>query len=217
MTPIIEKTMAQYHKNGRMRIQSSHSFNERGHDAYFSPYEAVWPLIDLEPNMPRRIWEPCAGNGRIVRPLQQHGFKVLSSDLIDYRVRDIQIQTGVNYLEAVKPDGIGGIVTNPPYKIAKEFIVKALEEVPYSAWLLRINFLEAEGRIELFRQNPPARVWISSRRLPMMHRLGWDGPIAPSNSCHAWFVWDESTPMKDRQKFGWFDWKDHYEELESEY
>jgi hypothetical protein len=33
-------------------------------------------------------------------------------------------------------------------------------------------------------------MWVSSRRLPMMHRFGWDGPRATSNTCYAWFIWD---------------------------
>jgi len=48
---------------------------------------------------------------------------------------------------------------------------------------------------------------ISSRRLPMMHRHGWQGPRAPSNTCHAWFVWEERSTQKS--VIHWFDWKDY--------
>ena len=201
----------------RLRIQSAHSKAVRGADAYFSPYEAVWPLIDLEPNMPRNIWEPAAGNGVIVRALKQNGFKVTASDLLGYWARGLQIQIGVNYLDAICPDHVSGIVTNPPYMLAMEFIQKAMEEVPYHAWLLRTNFLESQDRFKFFKKHPPARVHVSSRRLPMMHRLGYDGPKSSSNTCFAWFVWDQSTPKSQRGQINWFDWKDHLQELESEY
>ena len=40
----------------------------------------------------------------------------------------------------------------------------------------------------------------------MMHRHGWSGPRAPSNTCFAWFVWDERSPQKCI--VDWFDWKE---------
>jgi hypothetical protein len=40
----------------------------------------------------------------------------------------------------------------------------------------------------------------------MMHRHGWQGPRAPSNTCFAWFVWDDSARQK--RVIDWFDWKD---------
>lgn len=204
-------------KNGGMRIQSTKSKIVRGLDAYFSPYDAVWPLIDLEPGMPRQIWEPAAGNGVIVRALIQSGFKVTASDIADYGARGLGIQTGIDYREAVCPEQVRGVVTNPPYGIAMEFVKKAVSEVPYSAWLLRSNFLEAEGRFRFFQENPPARVWISSRRLPMMHRLGYDGPKSSSNVCYAWFVWDDTTPDDQKRRIGWFDWKHHTRDLDNGY
>lgn len=205
-----------YHQK-RMRLQSTKSKAVRGVDAYFSPYEAVWPLPDLEPNMPRNLWEPAAGNGVIVRALRQQGFRVTASDLCDYHSRGLGIQTGVNYLDAICPPHVRGIVTNPPYGPATEFIKKAMAEVPYHAWLLRTNFMESTRRFKMFQANPPARIWVSSRRLPMMHRQGYDGPKATSNTCFAWFVWDDSVPLAERGKLGWFDWKNHLQDLDGEY
>ena len=100
------------------------------------------------------------------------------------------------------PPGVGGIITNPPFKLATEFVEKAVREVPYSAWLLRLNFLEGVKRMAFFKAHPPARVWVSSRRLPMMHRDSWDGPESTSNTCHAWFVFDRAEPGT---VVGWFD------------
>lgn len=203
-------------KATKLRAASSHSMKVRGLDAYFSPYEGIWPIIDLEDRMPLRMWEPCAGDGRIVRCLNQHGFKTLASDIADYHVRDVPIQTGVDFLEVAElPKGVGGIITNPPFKPAMRMVEKAVGMVPYSAWLLRLQFLESIDRLPFFRENPPARIWISSRRMPMMHRLGWDGPIAPSNVCYAWFIWDAGA--EKTKQFDWFDWKDHWQDLQGEY
>lgn len=189
-----------------MRIQSSHDFEARGVDAYFSPPEAVWSLIAIEAGrLPRHIWEPAAGDGAIVTPLAEAGHTVTATDLVDYGLAGCR--AGVDYLEAAAPAGIGGIVTNPPYRLAMAFAEKALGEVPYLALLLRTNFLESTARLPFFRRHPPTRVWISSRRLPMMHRHGWQGPRAPSNTCFAWFVWERG--VEGRPVVDWFDWRDH--------
>jgi hypothetical protein len=103
-----------------------------------------------------------------------------------------------------RPD-VKGIVTNPPYRLAVQFAEKALTEVGYVALLLRTNFLESTARLAFFRRHPPARIWISSRRLPMMHRQGWQGPRAPSNTCFAWFIWDSQA--EQTQVLDWFDWR----------
>jgi len=188
-----------------MRIQSSHDHAARGLDAYFSPPEAVASLIGIEAaRLPKRILEPAAGDGAIVRPLREAGHTVIATDIADYGLDDCK--TGVDYLKAKPIAGVGGVVTNPPYKLAVQFAQKAIREAPYLALLLRTNFLESTSRLRFFREHQPARIWISSRRLPMMHRLGWTGPRAPSNTCFAWFVWD----VKAAEKciVDWFDWRD---------
>jgi hypothetical protein len=189
-----------------MRIQSRHDYDERGLDAYFSPPEAVASLLALEAaTLPRSLWEPAAGDGAIARPLQAAGYRVVASDIVDYGWGDCE--TGVDYLKAAARPGVEGIVTNPPYRLAVQFAIKALRETGYVALLLRTNFLESTERLPFFRQSPPARIWISSRRLPMMHRFGWQGPTAPSNTCYAWFVWHQAAPQK--QIVSWFDWHEH--------
>jgi hypothetical protein len=187
-----------------VRIQSSHHHADRALDAYFSPPEAAFSLLEIEDSrLPQCIWEPAAGNGALVRPFEAAGFKVVASDIADYGLEGCV--TGLDYLSAKRPHGVEGIVTNPPYKIAVEFAEKALKEAPYLALLLRTNFLESTARLPFFRKHQPARIWISSRRLPMMHRHGWKGPQAPSNTCFAWFVWDAGSMQK--RIVDWFDWK----------
>jgi hypothetical protein len=42
----------------------------------------------------------------------------------------------------------------------------------------------------------------------MMHRHGWTGPRASSNTAFAWFVWDEATPVAERSRVSWFDYRE---------
>jgi hypothetical protein len=187
-----------------VRIQSSHHHSDRGLDAYFSPPEAAQSLLRIESDyLPKCIWEPAAGDGAIVRPFQDAGFTVIASDIADYGLNGCMV--GVDYLTATPIPEVQGVVTNPPYKLAVPFAEKALRETPYLALLLRTNFLESTARLSFFRKHQPARIWISSRRLPMMHRHGWQGPRAPSNTCFAWFIWDARSEQK--RVVDWFDWK----------
>lgn len=187
-----------------MRIQSSHHHLDRGLDAYFSPVEAVLSLLHIEASrLPDVIWEPAAGNGAIVIPFKNAGYRVFASDVVDYGLAECI--SGINYLAAKPISEVQGIVTNPPYRLAVQFAEKALKEAPYVALLLRTNFLESIARLSFFRRHQPARIWISSRRLPMMHRHGWQGPRAPSNTCFAWFIWDEHSEQK--RIVDWFDWR----------
>jgi hypothetical protein len=101
------------------------------------------------------------------------------------------------------PHGVQAVVNNPPFKLAIAFVAKAIIDAPYVALLLRLNFLESVGRLPFFRKTPPARIWVSSGRLPMMHRLGWDGRHASSNHCFAWFVWERGAASVEIK---WFDW-----------
>jgi hypothetical protein len=188
-----------------MRVQSAHKDAARGVDAYFSPPEAIASLLHIErANLPRVIWEPAAGDGAMVRPLRDAGYTVIASDIADYGLESCQ--AGLDYLKARPRPGVQGIVTNPPFKLADRFARKALHEVPYLALLLRTNFLESTKRLPFFREHEPARIWISARRLPMMHRFGWGGPRNESNTCHAWFVWDGRATQK--RVIDWFDWKE---------
>ena len=50
-----------------------------------------------------------------------------------------------------------------------------------------------------------SRVYVASRRLPMMHRDGWDGPRANSAMSFAWFVCDAR--HHGPTQLGFFDWK----------
>jgi hypothetical protein len=112
-----------------MLLQSSHDYGSRGLDAYFTPIEAVLSLMRIE-SLPATIWEPAAGDGAIVRPLQAAGHRVVASDLADYGFDGCE--TPIDYLTAA-PRPVGGIVTNPPFRLAARFAKKAICEVPYGA------------------------------------------------------------------------------------
>jgi hypothetical protein len=185
----------------------AHTLADRGYDFYPTPIEAVRGFLSAEGQyLPlRRLWEPACGDGAIVLPLRAAGYEVLATDLVDRGCPDSE--SGVDFLLPWSLDVyVDGIVTNPPFKLARAFVDRALEYAPYVAMLLRVSFLEGTARRPWFKHSPLARVHVSSRRLPMMHRHEWDGPKSTSAIAFAWFVWSKghATPPT----IDWFDWKD---------
>jgi hypothetical protein len=168
-----------------------------------SPVEAVHALVHVEGDrLPSVLWEYGAGTGNIVTALRQSGRTCYASDIFDYGFPGTKIE---DYTDAVPEWDVEGIVTNPPFNRALEFLQKSISEVPYVAYLLRTNWLESTRRLPFFKEHPPARVWVFSRRLPMLHRYGWAGKRAASNICFAWFCFDRRSDVK--RQLGWVDWK----------
>ena len=169
--------------------QIAHSLADRGHDLYQTAPEATLALLEAE-RLPHRIWEPACGPGAIVRVLRAAGHNVLATDLVDYESPD-QDHGGFDFLLPFDmPEQVDAIVTNPPFKLAQEFVTKALAIAPLVAMLLRLTFLESERRRPILDFGNLARVHVFRNRLPMMHRDGWTGPKATSTVAYAWFVWE---------------------------
>lgn len=162
--------------------------SERRNDLYETPEEAVWTLLAIE-NVPTSVWEPACGPGAIVRALRASGRIVHATDLVDYECPGSHARQDF-LMETVLPVGIKAIVTNPPFKLAEEFVAHARKLCPKVYMLLRLAFLESERRRAILESGDLARVHVFRKRLPMMHRAGWEGRKANSGMAFAWFVWD---------------------------
>jgi hypothetical protein len=167
-----------------------HPLAERGLDLYETPAVAVEALLRVE-RLPHRIWEPACGRGAIVNVLRAHGHEVVASDIADY---GLPITPPGYYgrdflLETKAPEGTEAIVTNPPFMIVEKFVAHALDLCPHVVMLLRLAFLESERRCEILEGRGLARVHLFRKRLPMMHRDGWQGRKANSGMAFGWFVW----------------------------
>lgn len=167
-----------------------HTLAERGHDLYETPAVATLALLRVE-RLPHWLWEPAAGRGAMVRVLRAAGHHVLASDLEDYG--DPTHFSGYDFLkEARAPNGCQGIVTNPPFKLAEEFVAHALELAPLVIMLLRLAFMESARRTPILEGRGLARIHVFRKRLPMMHRDQWAGRKANSGMAFGWFVWDRA-------------------------
>lgn len=185
----------------------SASKDERGDDFYQTPIEAVHALLAVEKFQPL-VWEPSCGHGAISKPMENAGYVLMLSDLVDRGCAnsDGEIQAVLNFVDSTPDDafGLGGdgdfdIVTNPPFGIANQYISHALKthKPKKVAMLLNLNFLAGfadPDRNYVMNECPPARVYIFTRRLPMMHREGYVGKKTNSQMNTAWFVWERVAP-----------------------
>ena len=170
---------------------------ERGDNLYETGPEAMHVLLALEEFLPE-VWEPACGKGAIVRMLEDAGYTVRISDLNDYGTitTDGVVQDVIDFRETVAGDGEVDIVTNPPYgDDMNGFVAHALRvhKPRKMALLLNINAyfgFDDPDRNFIMKTCPPARIIANARRLPMMHRDGWDGPKASSSMNTAWFIWE---------------------------
>ena len=101
------------------------------------------------------------------------------------------ITGGADFLEAASaPLGVDSIITNPPYKLAVEFIDRALclmeSRGGMVAMLLRTDFDHARTRQYLF-----ASCDAFTAKVVLTRRIRWiaDSTGSPSYN-HAWFIWD---------------------------
>lgn len=167
---------------------AKHPLKDRGHDLYETPEQAVAALLMAE-DLPHTILEPACGPGAIVRVLRAAGHTVHATDLIDYQCPDSR--AGIDFLMGYEiPSDVQAIVTNPPFKLAEQFVAHARSLCPKVYMLLRLGFLESERRRAILESGDFARVHIFRNRLPLMHRAGWTGPRASSGMAFGWFVWD---------------------------
>ncbi|WP_337738430.1 hypothetical protein [Sinorhizobium meliloti] len=178
----------------------SASAAEKGDQLYETPTEATKTLLALE-SFSATVMEPAVGRGAILRVLEDAGYEAVISDLRDRgtATQHGELQQVGDFLKSTAGEGEGSdIVTNPPYgDVANAFLAHALRVHRPSkmAALLNLNFMCAfddPDRRFVMDENPPSRVYVFTRRLPMMHRDGWDGPKASSQMNTAWFVWERN-------------------------
>ena len=166
---------------------SNHSLkNRESDDFYATDPKAVDMLCNLE-KFSQTILEPACGQGHIAKALKSHGYKVLAYDLIDRGYGT----TGIDFLALEKQNINADVITNPPYKLAQEFVEKAMSVIAPGhkvAMFLKLTFLETARRRELFKKYPPKTVYVASQRIAC-----WPNgkPTTQSMVCYAWFVWEK--------------------------
>lgn len=111
------------------------------------------------------VREPAANRGHMVRPLRERFNTVLPSDIMDYGA-GFPVD---DFLFPGPLDPVDWTITNPPFKLAEQFITRALATSRRGvALLVRSAFTEGETRYRnTFSANAPHLVLQFTERLVM--------------------------------------------------
>ena len=172
---------------------SSHTDSEREtHDFYATDPKALELFLDRIDNdgikLNHHIWECACGEGNLSEVLKSKGYDVYSSDLVDRNYG----ASGVDFLKGIF-EWKGDVLTNPPYKMALEFVKHAIEllmDGNKAIFFLKIQFLEGKERYKFFQENPPKFVYVHSERQKCAINNQFEN-IKSSAVCYAWFVWEK--------------------------
>jgi hypothetical protein len=148
--------------------------------------EALWAFFSLERSflLSDFILDPSAGLRPYERALKKRGFEnIFNFDINPAANPDVV----TNFLAMNFQFKPRVIITNPPYNLAQEFVIKSLSQVQdqgFVIFLLRLNFFGSQKRANLFKAFPPKYCFVHSRR-PSFTGHGTDATE------YAHFVWQK--------------------------
>ncbi len=163
------------------------------HDYYATDPKSVEALLDAHEITGHSFYEPACGEGHISKVLQARYPNAFhfATDLVSRGYGE----GGVDFLTTKYDTEFTWIITNPPFKDAREFIEKSLGYTNTGvAMFLKIQFLESESRKDWLQNSPLKYVYVFSKR-QVIFRNGEE--LDPKTNkkwantmCFAWFVWE---------------------------
>ncbi|EMV9620173.1 hypothetical protein AADV15_001618 [Campylobacter coli] len=173
---------------------SLNSNKRNKNDYYQTPYGMTKQLLEVE-NFEGKILEPSCGAGAIVKVLRDFKKSVDYCDLNN----DFSL-TGIfkNFKDFINDDfeKYDNIVTNPPFSLAKEFILKAKQIANNKiAMLLPLNYLRGVSRYnEIYKDTvfPLKTVYVFCRYGLLEDTIREDGTYKAGMMVYAWYIWDKS-------------------------
>lgn len=166
---------------------SNHSKKERSERDYYGTDPRATKAILNRETFNKNVWEPCAGRHKMSQVLEAAGYNVRKSDIFDYGYNNEIL----DFLDSTE-HWDGDIITNPPYELATEFVVKSLATVNEGnkvAMFLRTLFLESQSRYtKIFKDNPPKIIYIFSKR-QVCSKV--DDFTEGSAVSYCWMIWEK--------------------------
>ena len=167
-------------------------------DFYQTPYSMIEQLLEHEWfTHGKTLLEPACGEGAIVKVLKKRGFKPQYSDIIE----------GTDFLK--ETECFDYLITNPPYSLANEFILKAKKVIKNKfAMLLPISYLHGQRRYKDIWTDttfPLCRVHIFTRYPLLSSEIREDGKYKTCMQVYAWYVWKKQHPSMLAPRIHWID------------
>jgi len=163
-------------------------------DFYETPYSITRHLLNVEDfDYNLTICEPACGDGAIVKVLKEKTNNVIAYDIEK------------NFLSETKQYDY--IITNPPFSIAYEFIVKAKQVAKKKfAFLLPLSYLHGKKRYDDIysdKDYPLKKVYVFTRYPMLGEKLREDGKYNTGMMVYAWFIFDKE--YKGPSMLNWID------------
>lgn len=169
-------------------------------DYYITPIDEIKKFLhifleDTEISFKNKyIIDCCAGGNKIIKNSEgkiieiAHDMsypkaieEVFNETVETYDIRnDSLAMHKCNYLEVIldkKPDII---ITNPPFKLAKEIITKSLSDIKDHGvviMLLRLNYFGSQQRKEFWKNNMPKYCYVHSQRMSFIEKKDENGCV----------------------------------------
>jgi len=152
--------------------------------------ELIIPIVG--PTDQLTALDPACGELHLVCGLHDYFLRVPFSDVHDWGehppIRDFTFETRAS----MQADGHRipeWIITNPPFNLLEEFVLKALEIATVGvAMFVRINALPGQGRYNnIYRNTPPTVVGVFAERIALIE--GAYDPEASTATDYVWLVW----------------------------
>ena len=109
-------------------------------------------------------------------------------------------ETGINFLD-YNEKWSGDIVTNPPFKLAQEFIEHALDIIETRCrvyMLIKLQYLEGKARRELYDRKQLKTVYVFTNRLTCSRKCDFNEGSAVA---YAWYEFEKD--WNDEPKIKW--------------
>lgn len=169
-------------------------------DYYATNPKAVEMLLTNYTFDAATILEPCVGGGHIANAINNFfaNQRVITGlDLVDRGYPNTIVQ---DFLTWETDRKFEGIITNPPFSLAQEFIKKGMELLTddgQMAMFLKIQFLEGAKRKEFFEKYPPKYIYVFRNRMATWNNGNEVDPNTgkrwATTMCHAWFIWEKGS------------------------
>lgn len=163
------------------------------YEYYDSPLDMALGLLTVLP-LPAGtgVWECACGSGGISRVLEAAGLLVLSTDIEDHNYG----LSGWDFLAWPALPTLPWIITNPPFSLAEEFMIKAYEcSMDGFALFLKSRYMEGLKRSKLLEKLGLNGFYVYEYRVPFLV-----GSKPRNLISFAWYIFDKH---RTTRTFGW--------------
>ena len=134
------------------------------------------------------VWECACGQGHLSEVLKRYNYNVKSTDLIYRGYGDGE----VDFLNC-HGEFNGDILTNPPFKLAEQFVAKSFELIKdgnYAIFFLKGQFLESKSRKKMFEKYPLKYLIVNSERQQCAKDADFEH-LKATTQCYCWYVFQK--------------------------